>query len=262
MSLEDDNYTTIAIEKKPNGVAIATLNRPDRLNAVNGDMHHELAHICRDADADPDVKVLVFTGAGRAFCAGGDFSPGTETTHKITLEDARMIVDHLLEAHIPIVSAVNGYAMGLGATVALLCDIVVAGESAVLADTHVKLGIGAGDGGQVIWPFLMGVNRAKYFLMTGERLDAAEAERLGLVNFVVSDDELMSKAMEIADKLAAGPSLAIAASKVPINNWLRTVSAQVLPLSLSMEGATMRSADAREAAKAFGEKREPEFKGR
>lgn len=262
MSLEDKNFTTIAIEKKPNGVAIATLNRPERLNAVNGDMHHELSHICRDADADPDVKVLVFTGAGRAFCAGGDFSPGTETTHKITLEDARMIVDNLLEAHIPIVSAVNGYAMGLGATVALLCDIVVASESAVFADTHVKLGIGAGDGGQVIWPFLMGVNRAKYFLMTGDRLDAAEAERLGLVNFVVSDDELMTKAMEIADKLAAGPSLAIAASKVPINNWLRTVSAQVLPLSLSMEGATMRSQDAREAAKAFGEKRDPNFEGR
>ena len=262
MSLEDANYTTIAIEKRPNGVAIATLNRPDRLNAVNGDMHHELTHICRDADADPDVKVLVFTGAGRAFCSGGDFSPGSETTHKITLEDARMIVDHLLEAHIPILSAVNGYAMGLGATLALLCDVVVAGESAVFADTHVKLGIGAGDGGQVIWPFLMGINRAKYFLMTGDRIDATEAERLGLVNFVVPDDELMDKALEIADRLAAGPGLAIAASKVPINNWLRTVSAQVLPLSLSMEGATMQSADAKEAATAFGEKRDPQFEGR
>ncbi len=260
--LEPSSFTTIDIDKRDNGVAIATLNRPERLNAVNGTMHHELAGICRAADADPDVKVLVFTGAGRAFCAGGDFGPDSEVTHRITLEDARMIVDHLLEAHIPIISAVNGYAMGLGATVALLCDVVVAAESAVFADTHVKLGIGAGDGGQVIWPFLMGVNRAKYYLMTGDRLDAAEAERLGLVNFVVPDDELMDRALEIADRLAAGPSLAIAASKVPINNWLRTVSAQVLPLSLSMEGATMRSADAREAAQAFQEKREPDFQGR
>lgn len=262
MSLNGYDYTTIEIEKRPNGVAIATLNRPDRLNAVNGTMHHELSHVCRNADADPDVKILVFTGAGRAFCAGGDFSPGSETTHAITLEDARMIVDNLLEAHIPILSAVNGYAMGLGATLALLCDVVVAGESAVFADTHVNMGIGAGDGGQVIWPFLMGINRAKYYLMTGDRLDATEAERLGLVNFVVPDDELMDKALEIADRLAAGPGLAIAASKVPINNWLRTVSAQVLPLSLSMEGATMRSADAREAAKAFAEKRDPDFTGR
>ncbi len=260
--LEPSSFTTIDIDKRDNGVAIATLNRPERLNAVNGTMHHELAGICRAADADPDVKVLVFTGAGRAFCAGGDFGPDSEVTHRITLEDARMIVDHLLEAHIPIISAVNGYAMGLGATVALLCDVVVAAESAVFADTHVKLGIGAGDGGQVIWPFLMGVNRAKYYLMTGDRLDAAEAERLGLVNFVVPDDELMARALEIADRLATGPSLAIAASKVPINNWLRTVSAQVLPLSLSMEGATMRSADAREAAQAFQEKREPDFQGR
>ena len=262
MPLDADHYTTIAIEKRPNGVAVATLNRPERLNAVNGDMHHELAMLSRDADDDHDVKVLVITGAGRAFCAGGDFSSGSDTTHRITLEEARMIVDHLLEAHIPIISAVNGYAMGLGATVALLCDIVVAGRSAVFADTHVKLGIGAGDGGQVIWPFLMGVNRAKYYLMTGERLPAEEAERLGLVNFVVEDDELMTEALAIADRLAAGPGQAIAASKVPINNWLRTVSAQVLPLSLAMEGASMRSADAAEAAKAFQEKREPRFTGR
>ncbi len=262
MNLNDYTYTTIAIDKRPNGVAIATLNRPDRLNAVNGTMHHELSHICRNADADPDVKVLVFTGAGRSFCAGGDFSKGSETTHKITLEDARMIVDNLLEAHIPIISAVNGYAMGLGATLALLCDIVVAGEGATFADTHVTMGIGAGDGGQVIWPFLMGINRAKYYLMTGDRIKAAEAERLGLVNFVVPDDELMDKALEIADRLAAGPGRAIAASKVPINNWLRTVSAQVLTLSLSREGAMMRSSDAKEAARAFAEKRTPEFKGR
>lgn len=262
MPLQADTYTTIAIEKRPNGVAVATLNRPDRLNAVNGDMHHELSRIARDADDDPEVKVLVITGAGRAFCAGGDFGPGSNTTHKITLEEARMIVDHLLEAHIPIISAVNGYAMGLGATVALLCDVVVAGRSAVFADTHVKMGIGAGDGGQVIWPFLMGVNRAKYFLMTGDRVTAEEADRMGLVNFVVDDDQLMTKAMEIADRLAAGPGLAIAASKVPINNWLRSVSAMVLPLSLSMEGATMRSKDMTEAVKAFQEKREPKFEGR
>ena len=107
--------------------------------------------------------------------------------------------------------------MGLGATVALLADVVVASENAVFADTHVKMGLGAGDGGQVIWPFLMGVNRAKYFLMTGDRLDATTAERLGLVNFVVDDDKMLDHALEIAGRLANGPGVAIAASKVPIN---------------------------------------------
>ena len=123
----------------------------------------------------------------------------------MTLEEARQIVDHLLECSKPVISAVNGYAMGLGATVALLCDVVYAAESAVFADTHVKMGIGAGDGGQVIWPLLMGVNKAKYFLMTGERLTAAEAERMNLVNFVVPDGTVVDEALALAGRLAAGP---------------------------------------------------------
>jgi enoyl-CoA hydratase len=119
--------------------------------------------------------------------------------------------------------------MGLGANFALLTDVVVAARSATFADTHVRMGIGAGDGGQVIWPLLMGVNRAKYFLMTGDRVSAEEAERLGLVNFVVEDQDLMTKALEIAERLARGPGRTIAASKVPINKYLKMVSNLVLP---------------------------------
>ena len=264
--LDQANYETIRIEKRDDGVAVATLNRPEKLNAVNGRMHTELSRIGRDFDDDRAARALVITGAGRAFCAGGDFSggsaPGGGGGGGNMMLEARRIVDHLLECHKPIVSAVNGYAMGLGATVALMCDVVVAGRSATFADTHVKMGIGAGDGGQVIWPLLMGVNRAKYFLMTGDRLKADEAERMGLVNFVVDDGELMERALEIAHRLATGPTQAIIASKVPINQWIRAQSAQILPLSLAMEDASMHSADAKEAQRAFVEKREPNYTGR
>lgn len=259
--LDAERYRTIRIDRREGGVVVATLDRPEKLNAVDGRMHTELSTLAADFDDDGEGRVLVITGAGRAFCAGGDFSagsaPGGEGGNML-LEGGR-IVDQLLACRKPIIAAVNGYAMGLGATVALLCDVVVAGRSAVFADTHVKMGIGAGDGGQVIWPLLMGVNRAKFFLMTGDRLDADEAERLGLVNQVVDDDELLPTALALADRLAAGPLEAIIASKVPINQWIRAQANQILPLSLAMEGATMHSADAREAQRAFVEKREPRY---
>lgn len=260
--LDPSAYQSIAVVKHPDGVAVATLNRPERLNAVDGRMHTELSTIATDADTDPDVRVLVITGAGRAFCAGGDFSGnGPDSSSPAMWVEARRIVDALLECSKPVVSAVNGYAMGLGATVALLCDVVVAARSAVFADTHVKMGVGAGDGGQVIWPLLMGVNRAKYYLMTGDQLPAPEAERLGLVTFLADDGAVLDRAMEIARQLAAGPAVAIAASKVPINHWIRAQAAQILPLSLAMEEQSFRTADATEAVRAFQEKRAPRFGG-
>jgi enoyl-CoA hydratase len=252
----------MVIDKRPGGIVLATLNRPDRLNAVNATMHAELARLTREADADPDVKVLVITGAGRAFCAGGDFGPQPAGGGGMTFEEARQIVDHLLECTKPVISAVNGYAMGLGATVALLADVVYAARSATFADTHVMMGLGAGDGGQLIWPLLMGVNRAKYYLMTGDRLTATEAERLGLVNFVVDDAMVVDEALALAARLAAGPGLAISASKVAVNSYMRMISNLVLPLSLSMEARTLSSADHREAVRAFQEKRSATFAGR
>jgi enoyl-CoA hydratase len=275
--LAPDAYGAIRIEKRENGVALATLNRPDKRNAVDDalatlnrpdkrnavddTMHHELGRLPRDADADPDVKVLLITGAGRAFCAGGDFSGGLTPNETMWLE-ARRVVDGMLDCQKPIITAVNGYAMGLGSTVAFLGDVVFAARSATFADTHVRMGIAAGDGGQVIWPLLMGVNRAKYYLMTGERIPAEEAERLGLVNFVVEDEALMERALELADRLAAGPGVAISASKVGVNQLIKMVSNLVLPLSLKLEERTMATEDFREAVMAFAEKREPQYKGR
>ena len=260
--LATDAYQAIRVEKRENGVALATLNRPERRNAVDDTMHRELGQLPCDVDTDRDVKVLVITGAGGTFCAGGDFAGGLRLRGgQLWLEAARL-VNNLLDCRKPVLTAVNGHATGLGSTVALLGDVVFAARSAVFADTHVRMGIAAGDGGQLIWPLLMGVNRAKYYLMTGDRIPAEEAERLGLVNFVVDDDALMERALERADRLAAGPSLAISASKVAVNQLMKMVSNVVLPLSLKLEEWTMATEDFREAVVAFAEKREPEYKGR
>jgi enoyl-CoA hydratase len=266
--LKQENYQTMRIERRDNGVAIVTLNRPERLNAINGRMHAELATFSRDYHNDRELRALVLTGEGRAFSAGGDFSPDSQITGATQegpplMVEARQIIDHILECEKPIISAVNGYAMGLGANVALLCDVVVAGPNAVFADTHVNMGLGAGDGGQLIWPFLIGVNKAKYYLMTGDRLTGREAADIGLVSFYVEDHEqLLPRALEIADKLAAGAPQAVAASKAAVNAYLRSVSSLVMPLCLKYEDMTMRSEDHQEAVLAFQEKRAPKFTGR
>jgi enoyl-CoA hydratase len=246
--LNPDDFEAIKIERLSDGIVVATLNRPDKLNAVDPTMHRELALLPTAFDDDLDARVLILTGAGRAFSAGGDRNHHISelASHMFSpIEEARRIVDRVLECRKPIISAINGYAMGLGATVALLADIVYAGRSAVIADTHALMGVGAGDGGQVMWPFLIGVNRAKYYLMTGDHIDAEEAERIGLINFVVDDDELLDRATATARRLATGHLEAVIASKVPINMWLRAQAAQILPLSLNMEKITMGRPTAR-----------------
>jgi len=262
-SLKQENYEQILIEKRPNGVAIATLNQPHKLNAIDPNMHLEVTSLARDVDEDPDVKVLVLTGAGRAFCAGGDFSPGRPRFSGARIwRQARQLVDDILDCETPIITAVNGPAMGLGSTIALLGDVVFASRSARIGDTHVRIAAGAGDGGQLYWPLLMGINRAKYYMMTGDVLTGEEAEKLGLVNFVVDDDQLMTRALELADRLAAGPTLAITASKMGINKYIKFVSNLVLPYTLKLQSATLYTEDAAEAIAAFRDKRPPIFKGK
>jgi enoyl-CoA hydratase len=261
--LKQENYDQILIEKHPNGVAVATLNQPHKLNAIDPNMHLEVTSLARDVDEDPDVKVLVLTAAGRAFCAGPDFSPGRPRFSGPRIwREARQMVDDFLDCEKPIITAMNGPAMGLGLTIALLGDVIIAGRSAKMGDTHVNVAMGAGDGGQLYWPLLMGINRAKYHMMTGDVLSAEEAERLGLVNFVVDDDQLMKTAMDLANRLAAGPSVAISASKIGINKYIKFVSNLVLPLTLKLQSATLYTEDAEEAINAFRDKRPPQYKGR
>jgi enoyl-CoA hydratase len=169
----------------------------------------------------------------------------------------------MLSCEKPIIAAVNGYALGLGATVALLADVAVVAPSTQFADTHVNMGIGAGDGGQVIWPFLIGVNRAKYYLMSGDKIGGKEAVEMGLASFIVAeDDQLLPRAIEIASTLAAGAPLAVAASKLAINAYLRSISATVFPLAARAQEETMGSNDHQEAIAAFQEKRAPRFTGK
>lgn len=261
--LDQNNYKSINIEKRADGVAIATLNRPERLNAVHDPMHRELERLPGDFNDDPAMRALVVTGAGRAFCAGGDFGGDRDRSAGLApvFTHARRLVFNWLDCEKPVISAVNGYAMGLGATLALFADVVIAARSAVFADTHVNMAIGAGDGGGVFWPLLIGPHRAKYYLMTGDRLDAEAARELGLVQTVVDDDQLLEEALTLATRLASGPSYAISASKVPVNQYMKSVANVVMPQSLAMEEISMMHPDHVEAVSAFQEKRTPNYTG-
>ncbi len=195
----DSYYNTLEtiVVNKDNGVATLTLNRPDARNAVSPRMHTELAEIWPHVAADPEIDVIILTGAGKAFCAGGDvkaLDAGAFKHRGSMTYEARQLITGLLEVEQPIIAAINGDAIGLGATIALFCDITVAAETARIADPHVRVGLVAGDGGAVIWPHLVGPNRAKEFLMRGNMLSGTEAARLGLVNYAVPAGEVMKKA--------------------------------------------------------------------
>ena len=256
-------------------VATLTINRPDSLNAVNSRMHHELEQIWIDLRGDRDVNAILFTGAGRAFCAGGDVKgmasgslvaggKGGTRFEKgpITAANGRRVVENMLDVEQPIIGAINGDAVGLGATLALLCDITVVSEKARFADTHVKVGVVAGDGGAVIWPLLIGPHRAKEFLMRGNFINGAEAGRIGMVNYAVAPDQVMTRARELAQELADGPTWAIRWSKLAVNKWLKQQANLILDASLAYEMMTFKTEDHKEAVKAFLEKREAKFKGR
>jgi enoyl-CoA hydratase len=255
-------------------VATVTLNRPDSLNAVNGPLHHELEQIWIDLGADQEVNAIIVTGAGRAFCAGGDVkgmaagslvqpSGGKKGKGRgrgpITAANGRRLVENMLDVEQPVIGAINGDAVGLGATIALLCDITVVSEKARFADTHVKVGVVAGDGGAVIWPLLIGPHRAKEFLMRGHFINGAEAGRIGMVNYAVAPDQVMAKARELAQELADGPTWAIRWSKLAVNKWLKEQANLIMDTGLAYEMMTFKTRDHEEAVKAFVEKRKPNF---
>ena len=254
-------------------VATITINRPDSLNAVHNALHHELEQIWLDVRSDHDVNAIILTGAGRAFCAGGDIkgmaggtlAGGTGKTGKgrgrgpLAASNGRRVIENMLDVEQPIIGAINGDAVGLGATLALLCDITVVSEKARFADTHVKVGIVAGDGGAVIWPLLIGPHRAKEFLMRGNFINGAEAGRIGMVNYAVGPEQVMSKARELAQELADGPTWAIRWSKLSVNKWLKQQANLILDASLAYEMMTFNTKDHQEAVKAFVEKRKPNF---
>ena len=259
-------YQVIKVEKAQ-GVATLTLNRPQALNAFDSALHTELEDVLEEVARDPEVNAVVLTGAGRAFCAGGDIR-GMEARLKdpsaprINMEGARRLINNLLGVEQPLIAAVNGDAVGLGATVALFCDVIYMAETARIGDPHVRVGLVAGDGGAVIWPLLVGPARAKEMLLTGDLLSAKDAERMGLVNRVVPADQLMPTAMALATRLAKGPTKALRWTKLAVNKWLREQVNLVLDTSLGLEWVSMGLQDHQEAVRAFLEKREPRYTGK
>lgn len=252
-------------------VLTVSLNRPDRRNAINADVHNDLRDILALASADIEVRAIVLRGEGKAFCAGGDVNtmagatdgpgPSAAETVRETLHAAEML-DMILAVPQPIVCAVQGFAMGLGATIALLCDVVVMAEDASIADTHVNIGVVPGDGGAVLWPLLASLGAVKWYLMTGERISGVEAARMGLVLKAVPAGELDGEATRLAQKLAEIAPLAVRGTKTTLNKIIRERINLVLDTGLLLEGATFVSDDHKEAVAAFLEKRQATFKGR
>ena len=258
-----EDYQHLVIEKK-DGIAVLTINRPESLNSTNFRLHYELSKIWLDVADDPEVRVAVITGAGRAFSAGGDFdvvekSMGNLDVVSKTMKEARDIVHNMINCDKPIVSAINGVAVGAGLAVALLADISIASEKARFTDGHTRLGVAAGDHAAVIWPLLVGMAKAKYYLLTCDMLDAKEAERIGLVSMVLPHDEVMPKAMEVATKLANGAQQAIRWTKHSLNQWLRAAAHTAFDYSLALEMLGFFGEDIGEGLNAVKERRAPVF---
>lgn len=251
-------------------LAVVTLNRPEARNAIDHQTHVELVRLFVDLAEDTAVNAILLTAAGTTFSVGGDVKgmkdrPAGDVVAEGAVLDpapARRIVNNLLDCDKPIVCAINGHAIGLGATIALLTDVTVAAEDATIADPHVKVGLVAGDGGAAIWPLLVGPARAKEYLMRGTALTGREAQQVGLVNYACPADEVYGRAHEIARELADGATWAIRWTKLSVNKWLKEQVNLILDASMALEIATFHTEDHKEAVAAFIEKRKPSFTGR
>jgi len=236
------------------------------VNAVDHLMHDEFARVFGEIQLDADSDLVVLTGAGNVFCAGGDMA-----WFQAMIDDpagfreiapaGKKIVSDLLNLEKPIVCRLNGHAAGLGATIALMCDVIVADESAKIGDPHVKAGLVAGDGGAVIWPQLVGMARAKEMLLTGDMVSAKTAAEWGLINYAVPSGDLDAKVNELASNIQGNPRWAVRWTKSAMNIALRDHAVKVMDAAIGYEMLSNMTADRQEAVKAFVEKRPPEFTG-
>ena len=261
-----ETYRDLRPELRDRVLTVA-MNRPDKLNSAGEVMHEELARIFTEAAMDPAVDVIVLTGVGRAFSAGGDIEwmqhmIDTEGAFERVAAEGRRIIFSMLDCEKPIIAKVNGHAAGLGATLALFCDVIFASDTAKIGDPHVSVGFVAGDGGAVIWPQLVGYARAKEYLMTGELLPAKLAAEIGLINYAVPAAELDARVDAFVARLQKGAKKAIRWTKMSVNIGLKQLAHTIMDASLSMEALSNRTEDHQEAVNAFREKREPVFRGR
>ncbi|MCJ0763367.1 enoyl-CoA hydratase-related protein [Variovorax terrae] len=254
--MNHSSYETLAFSQD-GAVLTVKLNRPQTLNAVSSQLHTELSRVFADIAADSTVDAVVLTGEGRAFSAGGDlewFRTITGPQLDTLFVEARKIIVDLVDLPQPIIAAVNGAAAGLGATLALFCDVVYVAEGAKIADPHVRVGITAGDGGAAIWPLLVGPARAKEYLMTGDSLTATEAERIGLVNKVLPASEVLPAAQALAKRLAQGSRPAVRSTKLSVNKLVRDAVSLVLDTSLALEKECFGTPFHKQAIEAFSKK--------
>lgn len=254
--------STIRFER--DGAALfVTLNRPEKLNAVNRRLHDELPLAISWAEADPQSDILVLTGAGRGFCSGGDVagqansSTGTNSPRGPydVASKGESMMELLLRLEKPTIAMVNGPAVGLGASVALFCDLVIMADEAVIGDTHIRVGLVPGDGGAVIWPLLIGPARAKELLMTGRLINGREAADLGLVNYSVPLAELRTRTMNLVEELARQPTYALRATKYAVNRHIRAALHNAMDVALALELISLAKPEHHEAAMAFVNRR-------
>jgi enoyl-CoA hydratase/carnithine racemase len=229
-------------------VRIVTLNRPEHMNAFDEELHEQFARMWAFVEGDTEVRAVVLTGAGRAFSAGGNIDDfemfrSDIAARRRALRNGRRIVDELLNVHVPVVAAVNGPAVGLGATLSTLCDVVFIADSTFLQDPHVAVALVAGDGGAVTWPAHVSLLRAKRYLLTGDRVPAEEAVAIGLATEAVPADRVLAKATAFAHRLAGLPWQAVQDTKAILNQTLRQNAVAALGYGLAAESQSHDTAE-------------------
>jgi enoyl-CoA hydratase len=263
MRMDYSGYRHLLFERRANGVLLITMNRPEVYNAADEVMHGELATVWPDIARDDETRVAVVTGAGKAFSAGGDLAMVQRQAgdyERVTgmLTEMSDLVYNMINCPKPIISAINGVAVGAGVVVALMADISICAQDARLGDGHVRLGVAAGDHAAIIWPLLCGMAKARYYLLTGEMVTGAEAERIGLVSKSLPAGDVLSEALRVADGLATGSQLAIRLTKRALNGWIR-MAGPILDQSAAYEMLTFMGDDVQEGIAALRAKRPPDF---
>ncbi|MFG3291805.1 enoyl-CoA hydratase/isomerase family protein [Streptomyces sp. NPDC048179] len=265
----EKSVESLVLHATDNRVAHITLNRPESLNAITPDQRERIIQLLAEASADPETGAVVITGTGRGFCAGADLRGGAGATERVPGDVARTLrlgaqrlVAAVLDCEKPVIAAVNGTAAGLGAHLALACDLVLAAESTRFIEVFVRRALVPDGGGAYLLPRLIGPHRAKELMFFGDALSAPDAERLGLVNRVVPDGELTKTARAWAERLATGPTRTLALTKQLVNSSLEADRSTSFAAEAAAQEINMTTRDAQEGLRAFVERRSPDFRGR
>jgi enoyl-CoA hydratase len=261
------SYNTIIYEKA-NAVAKIVFNRPSVLNALNNVMFTEIGDALQDAEEDAEIRVVLITGNGKAFCAGADLKFSREALKSVPDQEAffrlgnELVIKRIRNLSKPVIAAVNGYAFGGGFEIMLACDLVIATEDAIMGDQHINVGLVGAGGSYLHLPAVVGLRRAKEIVLLGKRLTGLEAQRIGLVNMAVPSEKLEETANAIAQELAEKSPVALSISKKLLNQMAYPDFDARLELNVLSAIKNNTTEDYKEAIEAFNEKRKPIFKGR